>query len=199
MVVVVLIVVVVGCIYILRRKEMARTPIIPASVLNLSPTVELKFTGVKMVGDERGVKHWTIEAPVVEVGQNERTVAFEGHPHGKFFDIKDWTDKPASASHNHVVTWKADTAEYDSDFKQMTIAGHDQFVTDDGDHMTTQTVIYHELQHIVNVTTPVKVKSHDGKLVMRADEATADTQLEVFEMQGHVQIDSKVGAGGLGG
>ncbi|MBU6428974.1 MAG: LPS export ABC transporter periplasmic protein LptC [Cyanobacteria bacterium REEB65] len=188
----ILILVVAGSTLILRRKEIPKSSMLPSVALQMNPSLELKFTDVVMQGRESGIPHWTISAPTVEVGQSQRLVEFEGHPHGEFLNIKDWTDKPAAEQHNRTVTWSAEHAEFDNDYDQLTITGDDDFVTDEDDHMTTQSVTYRTRDHLVNVTQPVEVHSHDGKLAMRADQATADTQLEVLDLAGHVRIDSKV-------
>lgn len=192
-----LVVVIAGSVYVLRRKEIPHSTMIPSNELALAPSVDLRFTNVQMQGREKGTLHWTIEAPTVEVSNDQRMVTFEGHPRGKFFNLKDWSSKPKAQQKNRTVDWTADSAIYDSDYKQMTIMGHDRFVTDDGDKVTTKTVIYQENQHLVQIPTPMQLHSHDGKLAILADEATADTQLEVIELAGNVRIDSKVGANQL--
>jgi hypothetical protein len=128
-------------------------------------------------------------------------VYFNDHPVGRFLNLKNWNDgAPApgatpTPARNRTVDWLANAAQYDNDFQELTIAGKARFTTDDKDTLESDSVTYKTNAHQVVITSPLKLQGHDGRLAITADRATADTQLEVFELGGKVTIDSRLGDG----
>ncbi|MBM3270956.1 MAG: hypothetical protein FJZ01_25265 [Candidatus Sericytochromatia bacterium] len=192
-IVILLVAVVGGTTYYLRQKNLTRTNLVPSTKVEMEPHMELKFEDIVMRGKEKGTSRWEIRVPVMSVSQNQRVVYFEDHPKGKFLNLKDWSDKPEAQKKNRTVDWHADRAEYDNDFQELSIKGNAYFETDEKDILETEHVVYKQRANLVVVPTPFEMVTHDKKLRMRADQATADTKLEVLEMSGRVQIDSKVG------
>ncbi len=188
-----LVAVVAGTTYYLRQKNLTRTNLVPSTKVEMEPHMELQFEKVVMRGRDKGTSRWEIRVPVMSVSQNQRVVYFEDHPTGTFLNLKDWSDKPEAQKKNRTVDWHADRAEYDNDFQELTIRGKAVFETDEKDILESEQVIYKQRANLVVVPTPFQMDSHDKKLAMQGDQATADTKLEVLEMAGHVQIDSQMG------
>ncbi|MBI6545230.1 MAG: hypothetical protein HY692_00460 [Cyanobacteria bacterium NC_groundwater_1444_Ag_S-0.65um_54_12] len=187
-----LLTVVIGGTWYLRRRDLPRNPILPDIAVKMDPYLELQFGDVVVRGRDKGTARWEIKATEMTVSQNQRIVYFKNKPEGKFLNLKDWNDKPPEQLRNRTVEWQADSAQYDNEFAELRIAGHARFKTDEQDLMTTDQVVYRKRDHLVIIPTPVKLVSQGKKLVLKADQATADTQLEVLELSGHAQIDSAI-------
>jgi hypothetical protein len=181
--------------YYLHQKNLARTNLVPSTKVVMAPHLELKFEAVVMRGRDKGTPRWEIRVSEMAVSQNQRVVYFDDHPKGKFLNLKDWSDKPAAGRPNRTVWWHANRAEFDNDFQELKIFGNAYFETDEKDVLKTEQVTYRQRQDLVLVNTPFRMNSHDQKLKMQGDRATADTKLEILEMAGSVQVDSRVNEG----
>ena len=185
--------VVAGTTTYLRQKNLSRTNLVPNTKVAMEPHLELKFDEVVMRGRDKGTPRWEIRVPEMTVSQNQRVVYFNDHPKGQFLNLKDWDEnKPADKKKNRSVDWVADSAQYDNDFQELSIKGKAVFTTDEQDVLKTELLVYRQRENLMILPTAFKLDSHDQKLSMKADQATADTKLEVLEMAGRVQIDSKV-------
>jgi hypothetical protein len=187
-----LVVVVSGTTYYLRQKQLTKTSLMPSTKVEMEPQMELKFDEVVMRGRDKGTARWEIRVPEMNVSENQRVVYFKDHPKGKFLNLKDWSDKPDKEKRNRSVDWVADSAQYDNDFQELSIKGNGVFTTDEKDVMKTDNVTYRQRDNLVMVNSPFKFDSHDHKLQMKGDVATADTKLEILEMGGKVVVDSKL-------
>lgn len=185
--------VVAGTTTYMRQKNISRTNLVPDTKVQMEPHLELKFDEVVMRGRDKGTARWEIRVPEMTVSQNQRVVYFNDHPKGKFLNLKEWDEnKPPEKKRNREVDWVADTAQYDNDFQELSIKGKAVFTTDEKDVLKTEQVVYRQRENIVLVPTPFKLETHDRKMQIQADQATADTKLEVLEMAGRVQIDSRL-------
>lgn len=173
----------------LSQQPTVQNPILPAGMVKMEPHIELQFQNVSMQGREKGTVRWRIEAAQVSASQNQQYIYFEKSPHGSFYNLKDWNPKEGTPPQNKSVDWTANRAEYDSLMDQMIISGSASFVTENQDHMTSDHVLYLARQHSVQMDKPVELTTND-KMILRAQQATADTQMERVELGGNVELIS---------
>ncbi|MBM3259173.1 MAG: hypothetical protein FJY99_05460 [Candidatus Sericytochromatia bacterium] len=200
-------VVVVPCVIWLRRPEIPRNTLLKPVEAAMRPEIELQFEQVEVRGRDKGLARWDIQVPEMTAGQNQRVIQFVGKPKGRFVNLKDWkadpaatlppaavavgpTPRPAPSPEVRTLRWAAREAEYDNDYEELTIRGAATFTTDDKDTLTTEEARYKVREHRMNLPRRLRLKSHDGKMLVQADKASADTQLEILELAGRVRIDS---------
>lgn len=173
----------------LKRMPAVTNSVLPQALVKMEPHIELQFQEVTMQGREKGTVRWRISAKQVSASQNQQYIYFEKDPKGSFFNLKDWNPKEGEPTKNKSLDWTAARAEYDSLMEEMTITGSASFVTEDQDRLTTEELRYKAKQHQVTMPKPVQLKTHD-QLVLRAHEASADTQMESVQLQGNVELIS---------
>jgi LPS export ABC transporter protein LptC len=173
----------------LKQQPQVQSPILPSAITKMEPHIELAFQDVTMQGREKGTVRWRISAKQVKASQNQQYIYFEQHPRGSFYNVKDWRQKEGEPPKNQTVDWTADKAEYDSLMDEMTMTGSASFVTENQDHLTTDQVRYRAKLHQVIMEKPIELKTRD-QLVMRSQEATADTQMESVQLFGNVELIS---------
>lgn len=186
---VVLVLVVGAGSWYLKRMPTVANSVLPQVMVKMEPHIELQFQEVTMQGREKGTVRWRISAKQVSASQNQQYIYFEKDPKGSFFNLKDWNPKEGEPTKNKSLDWTADRAEYDSLMDEMTITGSASFVTEDQDHLTTDELRYKAKQHQVTMPKPVQLKTRD-QLVLRAQEASADTQMESVQLHGNVELIS---------
>lgn len=173
----------------LSRQPHVQNPILPAAAVKMEPHIELQFLDVAMQGREKGTVRWRIEAPLVSASQNQQYIYFEKDPHGSFYNLKDWSPRDGAPPRNRTVDWKAKKAEYDSLMEAMTITGSASFTTQEHDVLATETVVYRTRDHQIVMDDPVVLKTHAG-MILRAHEASADTEMEQLQLAGNVELIS---------
>lgn len=173
----------------LARLPKVQNSMLPQAMVKMEPHVELQFQDVTMQGRDKGTVRWRITAPEVTASQNQQYIYFEQGPRGSFYNLKDWDPKNGAPPRNKSMDWTANKAEYDSLMDEMTITGTASFVTEDKDHLTSDEVVYRARLHQVVMNKPVVLKTHDD-IVLHAEEASADTQLESVNLSGNVELIS---------
>lgn len=173
----------------LKQQPTVQSPILPTAMAKMEPHIELAFNEVTMQGREKGTVRWRITAKEVKASQNQQYIYFEKNPRGSFYNVKDWRQQEGEPAKNQTVDWTADKAEYDSLMDEMTMTGSASFVTENQDRLTTDHVRYRAKLHKVLMEKPMELRTKD-QLVMRAQEATADTQLENVQLFGNVELIS---------
>lgn len=173
----------------LKQQPTVQSPILPTAMTKMEPHIELAFNDVTMQGREKGTVRWRITAKEVKASQNQQYIYFEKNPKGSFYNVKDFRQQEGEPAKNQTVDWTANKAEYDSLMDEMTMTGSASFVTENQDRLTTDHVRYRAKLHKVLMEKPMELRTKD-QLVMRAQEATADTQLENVQLFGNVELIS---------
>lgn len=181
-----------GTFYMVRTREAGTAdPVLPATI-SLEQNIEIQFQDVIMQGRQKGVQRWVIDSPKVALSRDGRYTYFEPNPKGKFFNLKDWeADEAASGASDpermRSMDWTADKAQFDSFTEDLEIEGNAVITTDEKDVIKTERVEYKARQKEVIMPKPVDIKTNDGTTIT-ADGLTANTDAEVFELKGNVDL-----------
>ncbi len=173
----------------LRRMPEVKNSVLPQTMVKMEPHIELQFQEVTMQGREKGTVRWRISAQQVSASQNQQYIYFEKEPKGTFYNLKNWDAKEGEPSQNKSLNWTANRAEYDSLMEEMTITGSASFVTEDQDTIKTEEVRYKAKLHQVVMPKPIELRTKD-QLVLRSQEASADTEMESVQLKGNVELIS---------
>lgn len=187
------ILVTVGTIYMARNREAGTAdPVLPATI-SLEQNIEIQFQDVIMQGRQQGVQRWVIDSERVSLSRDGRYTYFEPKPKGKFFNLKDWEAQEGEATPEAAnqkmrsMNWTADKAQFDSFTEDLEIEGSAVITTDSEDVIKTERVEYRSRQKEVFMPKPVDIVTKDGTTIT-ADALTADTDSEVFELKGNVDL-----------
>jgi LPS export ABC transporter protein LptC len=183
-----------GTVYFTRAQREAGVadPVLPASV-QLQQNIEIQFSDVIMQGRQKGVQRWTITSPKVALSKDSRFTYFEPKPKGEFYNLKDWNQPEGAppSDKNRSLTWTADKAQFDSFTEDLMIEGNAVIVTDTKDTIRTEKVEYKSRAKAVSMPKPVKIETTTGTKI-KADSLEANTDAEVFELKGHVDLVTSV-------
>jgi LPS export ABC transporter protein LptC len=183
-----------GTVYFTRAQRAAGVadPVLPASV-QLQQNIEIQFSDVIMQGRQKGVQRWTITSPKVSLSKDSRFTYFEPKPKGEFYNLKDWNQAEGAppSDKNRSLTWTADKAQFDSFTEDLMIEGNAVIVTDTKDTIRTEKVEYKSRAKAVSMPKPVKIETTTGTKI-KADSLEANTDAEVFELKGHVDLVTSV-------
>lgn len=183
-----------GTVYVTRAQRAAGVadPVLPASV-QLQQNIEIQFSDVIMQGRQKGVQRWTITSPKVSLSKDSRFTYFEPKPKGEFYNLKDWNQPEGAppSEKNRSLTWTADKAQFDSFTEDLEIEGNAVIVTDTKDTIHTEKVEYKSRAKAVSMPKPVKIETTTGTKI-KADSLEANTDAEVFELKGHVDLVTSV-------
>lgn len=183
-----------GTVYFTRAQREAGVadPFLPASV-QLKENIEIQFSDVIMQGRQKGVQRWTITSPKVSLSKDSRFTYFEPKPKGEFYNLKDWNQAEGAppSEKNRSLTWTADKAQFDSFTEDLMIEGNAVIVTDTKDTIHTEKVEYKSRAKTVAMPKPVKITTPTGTKIT-ADSLDANTDAEIFELKGHVDLVTSV-------
>ena len=183
-----------GGVYFTRQQRETghADPLLPPNV-QLQQNIEIQFGDVIMQGRQKGVQRWTITSPKVSLSKDSRFTYFEPDPKGAFYNLKDWNqaENAPPSDKNRSMQWTAKKASFDSFTEDLLIEGNAVITTDTKDVIHTDKVEYKSRSKYVYMPKPVTIQTSKGTKV-KADSLKANSDAEVFELTGHVDMTTTV-------
>ncbi|MEB3188336.1 MAG: hypothetical protein VKP72_12955 [bacterium] len=197
-----------GGMWFLRNQPQVASPVLPGDPPRLEPQIETAFDHVVLQGRDQGTLRWRIEADHVTSSQNQQFITFERNPHGVFFNLRDWKDRPedealrppgatpepVSPDRTRQVRWRSQRAEYDSMLEEMTMTGTASFTVPEGDRLVADRVVYRVRRHQMVAEPAMRLWTRDH-MRLQAHRATVDTEIEQVELAGAVDLVAPLESG----